>query len=78
MEARFGPWQVGRRGALGSYAIWHERLQPTEGRVIRSNFPLFDGLGLVRNGDTEPLHSVLIQPSVDFTIYLPPARVPPR
>jgi hypothetical protein len=67
-----------RDGALGSYAIWHGRLQPTEGRVIRSSFPLFEELGLVTSDGTEAIHSVLLQPSVDFTIYLPPARMTAR
>lgn len=64
-----------RDRALGSYAIWHDRLQPTEGRVMNARYPLFDTLGLVPLGDTRSIHSVLIQPSVDFTIYLPPSRV---
>jgi uncharacterized protein YqjF (DUF2071 family) len=64
-----------RDGALGSYAIWHDRLQPTEGGVLEAHYPLLQALELVGNGDSEALHSVLIQRAVDFTIYLPPSRV---
>ena len=67
-----------RDGALGSYAIWHDRLQPTEGRATNARYDLFDRLGLVPLGDTGSIHSVLIQKSVDFTIYLPPSRVSNR
>lgn len=64
-----------RDGALGTYAIWHDRLQPTTGRLVDASYPLFDALGLTA-ADTPPaVHSVLIQPSVDFTIYLPPASL---
>ena len=64
-----------RDRALGSYAIWHDRLQPTEGRATSARYALLDRLGLVPLGDTKSIHSVLIQKSVDFTIYLPPSRV---
>jgi Uncharacterized conserved protein (COG2071) len=64
-----------RDGALGSYAIWHDRLQPTAGRVIEARYPLLDALGLVPQDDTAAIHSVLIQKAVDFTIYLPPRRI---
>ena len=64
-----------RDGALGSYAIWHDRLQPTEGRVTEARYELLDTLGLVSLGDITAVHSVLIQKAVDFTIYLPPSRV---
>lgn len=66
-----------RDGALGSYAIWHDRLQPTEGCVEDARYPLLDSLGLVTEGDTAAVHSVLIQKEVDFTIYLPPSLVEP-
>jgi uncharacterized protein DUF2071 len=64
-----------RDGALGSYAIWHDRLQPTEGCAREACYPLLERLGLVARGDTAAIHSVLIQKTIDFTIYLPPTRV---
>ncbi|MGK0219978.1 MAG: hypothetical protein ACI9HE_003485 [Planctomycetota bacterium] len=64
-----------RDGQLGTYSIWHELMQPTLGHAEIASFPLLDRLGLVPEGDLSKLHSVLLQPRIDFTIYLPPSRV---
>ena len=64
-----------RDGSLGSYSIWHDRLQLTEGQLVTANFPLLDRLGLVTLGNLQNVHSVLLQHSTDFTIYLPPITV---
>ena len=64
-----------RDGALGSYAIWHGRAKPTEGTTQEATYPLLQRLGLVEDGDRSNIHSVLLQPSIDFTIYLPPSRI---
>jgi uncharacterized protein YqjF (DUF2071 family) len=62
-------------GALGGYAIWHDRTKPTLGEIRRARYPLLQRLGLVREGDCGNVHSVLLQPSIAFTIYLPPSKV---
>jgi uncharacterized protein YqjF (DUF2071 family) len=62
-------------GSLGSYGVWHARAQMTIGKVQEASYPLLQKLGLVEDGDHSGIHSVLIQPSIDFTIYLPPSRV---
>ena len=64
-----------RDGALGSYAIWHPRLDPTVGTVTVAHYPLLERLDLVAPGDARDIHSVLLRRSIDFTIYLPPVRV---
>ena len=64
-----------RDGKLGCYSIWHERMQPSEGRVRSAHFPLLDRLGLVPAGNLSQVRSVLMQPAIDFTIYLPPRAV---
>jgi hypothetical protein len=64
-----------RDGALGSYSIWHDRLHQTVGTVKVARYELLQRLGLVKLGDLGTVHSVLIQPRVDFTIYLPPQRI---
>ena len=64
-----------RDGKPGSYSVWHERLQTTTANVISARFSLLDRLGLVPLADTSSLHSVLVQPKTDFTIYLPPKSV---
>jgi hypothetical protein len=62
-------------GTLGSYSIWHDRTHATLGRVQEANYPLLEQLGLVEGGNLNEIHSVLIQPSIDFVIYLPPFKV---
>jgi uncharacterized protein YqjF (DUF2071 family) len=62
-------------GSLGSYSIWHDRAQLTVGAIQEARYPLLQRLGLVEAGDQSEIHSVLIQPSIDFTIYLPPSRI---
>ncbi len=64
-----------RDGLLGSYDIWHDQLHPTVGKALTANFPLLDRIGLVTEGDLENIHSVLLQNSTEFTIYLPPIVV---
>jgi uncharacterized protein YqjF (DUF2071 family) len=61
--------------ALGSYAIWHSRTTPTRGQLFSAKYPLLEKLDLIETGDTSRIHSVLIQPAIDFTIYLPPFKV---
>ena len=62
-------------GALGTYAIWHDRARPTVGTIQEARYPLLQQLGLVEDGVHRDVHSVLIQPNTDFTIYLPPCEV---
>lgn len=64
-----------RDGKLGSYAIWHDKVQPTVGHVVSARWPLLHGLGLVEEGALSAVHSVLLQPKIAFTIYLPPVVV---
>jgi uncharacterized protein YqjF (DUF2071 family) len=64
-----------RDGALGSYAIWHDRTTPTAGMVREARYPLLERLELVPDGEQGSIHSVLLQPSIDFMIYLPPSKV---
>lgn len=64
-----------RDGALGSYAVWHERLRPTVGAVRSARFGLLDRLGVVPYAEQARTHSVLIQRSTEFTVYLPPRLV---
>jgi hypothetical protein len=59
-------------GRLGRYSVWHERLRPTLGRAIRARYAVFERLGFVAP-DQVP-HSVLLQPSIEFDVHLPPNR----
>lgn len=64
-----------RDGHLGSYHIWHDRLQLSTGRCIRASFPLLERLNLVTPSDQQHPHSILIQEQTLFTVYLPPTRL---
>ena len=64
-----------RDGRLGSYSIWHDRLQMTVGQVQSAHFALLDQMQLVQSSDLDQVHSVLLQPTTEFTIYLPPRPV---
>ena len=61
-------------GRLGRYSVWHERLRPTLGRATRARYEVFERLGLVAPGQVP--HSVLLQPSIEFDVHLPPTRGP--
>lgn len=64
-----------RDGKVGGYSVWHDRLKTTAGRVTRASFPLLAQLGLVPEADLSTIHSVMIQPETEFTVYLPPVAV---
>lgn len=57
-------------GQVGSYSVWHERLQLRRGIAKRARFEVFEELGLI-DARTRP-HSVLLQEQTEFYIYLPP------
>ena len=59
-------------GRLGQYSVWHPRLRPTIGTAVRARYAVFERIGLV--GPAAVPHSVLLQPSVEFDVHLPPAR----
>ena len=61
-----------RDGRLGTYDVWHDRLRLTEGSCLQARFPLLEKLGLVPLERQAQTHSVLIQPSTEFLILLPP------
>ncbi len=63
-----------RDGRLGTYSVWHERLNLRLGSARNARFEVFEQLGLVQRG--APPHSVLIQRETEFVIRLPPQPVP--
>ena len=62
-----------RDGKLGTYRVWHTRLQPRPAQLISAHFDLLERLNLVSIEDQQHPYSVLIEPINEFTIYLPPA-----
>ena len=61
-----------RDGRLGTYHVWHGRLNVGPGKLHQADFGLLDRLGLVTKEEQQAPHSVLIEPLNEFTIYLPP------
>ena len=64
-----------RDGQLGTYRIWHDRLQCTSGRLVKGKFDLLDRLGIATFAEQAMPHSVLLQRRTEFAIYLPPRRL---
>jgi uncharacterized protein YqjF (DUF2071 family) len=59
-----------RDGRLGTYSVWHKRLEMCRGIAKKAEFAVFKDLGLVTPGTTP--HSVLLQRETEFIIVLPP------
>lgn len=61
-----------RDGKLGSYRVWHERLQMRPLQCIEARFDLLDRLGIIPFAEQRLPYNVMFQPETEFTIYLPP------
>ncbi|WP_228160654.1 DUF2071 domain-containing protein [Marinobacter bohaiensis] len=61
-----------RDGKLGTYRVWHDRLNVQSGRLLSADFGLLSREELVTHDEQQQPHSVLIEPVNEFTIYLPP------
>lgn len=61
-----------RDGKLGTYRVWHKKLDVAAASLCSANFGLLSRLGLVTLEEQQSAHSVLIEPVNEFTIYLPP------
>jgi uncharacterized protein YqjF (DUF2071 family) len=59
-----------RDGVLGTYGIWHDRLDLRRANARRARFAVFEELGLVEPQSAP--HSVLVQRATEFVILLPP------
>ena len=66
-----------RDGKLGSYQVWHKKLNVQPGLLTKAHFGLLSRLGLVTETEQQEPHSVLLDPLNAFTIYLPPQVVKP-
>ena len=64
-----------RDGSLGSYSIWHPRLNPTVGACISADFDVYERLGLLSKTEQMQPYCVMIQNKTEFAVYLPPQRV---
>lgn len=57
-------------GRLGSYSVWHARLDLQKAAVQHASFPVFERLGLI-DAHSQP-HSALVMPQTEFIVQLPP------
>jgi hypothetical protein len=67
-----------RDGTLGSYKVWHKRLDVRPGQLVSAAFGLLERLEIATREEQQRPHSVLIDPQNEFTVYLPPKRVAER
>lgn len=61
-----------RDGKLGTYRVWHKKLEVLPAKLESASFGLLTRMGLVTEVEQQNPHSVLIEPINEFTIYLPP------
>ena len=57
---------------VGTYRVWHERIEASVANVRDARFPLLERLDLVSPEQQLVPHSVLLQHEIEFTIDLPP------
>lgn len=61
-----------RDGRLGSYKVWHDRLQLSPARLLDAHFDVLERLEIATAGEQRSPYSVLVCPQTEFTVYLPP------
>ncbi len=61
-----------RDGKLGTYRVWHKKLEVKPATLQSADFGLLTRMGLVTKEEQQVPHSVLIEPINEFTIFLPP------
>lgn len=64
-----------RDGKLGSYSIWHDRLNMQPARLASARFDVLDRMGIAGLEEQQEPYSVLVQPEAEFTVYLPPTPI---
>ena len=62
-------------GKIGTYEIWHPKIDLKEAKANHLYFELFEKLGLLNKSEMNNPHSVLITPKIEFDILLPPKRM---
>ncbi|KXX68728.1 DUF2071 domain-containing protein [Flammeovirga sp. SJP92] len=60
---------------LGTYEIWHPKMKLQMGTAKKLYFEFLERLGLVSEHEMNEPHSVLITPSIEFEVILPPKKV---
>lgn len=60
---------------LGTYSVWHDLMQFTRGEAQDLYFSLYESLGILSAEEMQRPHSILLCPSVEFAIRLPPKQM---
>lgn len=61
-----------RDGKLGTYRVWHKKLDVGPAKLKSARFGLLKKMGIVTYDEQQEPHSILVEPINEFTIYLPP------
>ena len=67
-------WRTDER--VGTYTIWHDRLELTGAQATRCRFALYERLEIATREELAAPHSALICPETYFEIHMPPRVVP--
>lgn len=59
---------------IGSYEIWHPKMQITEGISFNLYFEFFEKLKLLSKTEMNHPHSILMSPEIKFRVLLPPNK----
>lgn len=64
-----------RDGKVGTYRVWHKKLDVKPAQLISAKFNLLSDLDIVKPTEQNSPYSILVEPINEFTIYLPPTVV---
>lgn len=64
-----------RDGKMGTYQVWHPRIDATVGAPRNLYFGLYEKLGLLSRAEMQIPHSILVTPEIEFDVRLPPTIV---
>lgn len=59
---------------IGTYSVWHEKINFTLGHANHLYFSLYERLGILSRAEMQHPHSILICPQTEFEVFLPPRR----
>ncbi len=62
------------KNEIGTYEVWHPKIDLKEGTVNELYFELFEKLGFLTKKEMQNPHSVLLTPRIEFDILLPPKK----
>ncbi len=70
-----GYYSLANKNKLGTYEIWHPKMNLKEGIANNLYFELFEKLGFLTKEEMNKPYSILITPKIEFDILLPPKKI---